>query len=194
MLMNSDEKPNGANKGNFWTTVPGILTGLTGLIVAVTGLITALNQTGVLNLTSSSPPTPSPSVSPSPSLSPSPISSPTPSAAIPVSPPNSHDDPSQQPFVILLGSDTTLDSAIYEANRVGEVARRMDLSVDRFKKGNFYVTTLGFFSTQEEANSFRNIIIKEIPYYQSTSPQIQNLQEWCPSFTQVGKSYLECRN
>lgn len=36
------------DKGSFWTTLPGILTGVTGLILAISALITALVTTGVI--------------------------------------------------------------------------------------------------------------------------------------------------
>jgi hypothetical protein len=43
--------------GSFWTTFPGILTGVAGLITAVAGLLVALNQTGVIGDQESTPPT-----------------------------------------------------------------------------------------------------------------------------------------
>lgn len=36
-------------QGGFWSTLTGIISGLTALLVAVTGLITVLNQVGVLH-------------------------------------------------------------------------------------------------------------------------------------------------
>jgi hypothetical protein len=36
------------DKQSFWTTLPGIITGITGLVVAITGLVTALGENGVI--------------------------------------------------------------------------------------------------------------------------------------------------
>jgi GUN4-like len=46
--MNDIDKPD--KKISFWSTLPGIIAGITALIVAVTGLITALNEVGILKL------------------------------------------------------------------------------------------------------------------------------------------------
>ena len=40
--------PNQFKPQNWWTTVPGLLTGLAGIVTAVTGLILALHQAGVM--------------------------------------------------------------------------------------------------------------------------------------------------
>lgn len=51
------------HKANFWTTLPGILTGLAALITALTGLYLALQQNG-----GAKPPTPTQTVEPSPAV------------------------------------------------------------------------------------------------------------------------------
>jgi hypothetical protein len=38
-----------ADEKNFWTTVPGIITGIAGIVTAVTGLIVALNGAGLFS-------------------------------------------------------------------------------------------------------------------------------------------------
>jgi len=65
------------NKKSFWTSMPGILTGIAAIIVAVGGIITALYVAP-----SSHEPTPSPSPSPMPT--PSPTSQPVCGAQLPV--------------------------------------------------------------------------------------------------------------
>lgn len=170
--MSDSDKPNNSDaKGGFWTTLPGVLTALSGLIVAITGLIVGLSQAGLIKITSTSP-------SPQPRASESSVSLPY--------------DPTK-PFLIQLGSDKTPTSAGDEVDRVKELAAQRNLRVDQFKMKNWYVTTVGFFSSRQEAVNFRDIIIEKIPFYQSTSPQIQNIREWCPNYIAVG-THLECRN
>jgi ARC6-like, IMS domain len=49
--MSDTDKPNNLEKkSGFWSTLPGILSGVTALIIAITGLITALNEVGILKL------------------------------------------------------------------------------------------------------------------------------------------------
>lgn len=45
---------------SFWSTAPGILTGIAAIISAITGLIVALNAAGIITVTSPSAPTPAP--------------------------------------------------------------------------------------------------------------------------------------
>lgn len=186
--MNNDDKSSGSdNKGGFWTTLPGIITGLSGLIAAITGLIVALQGAGIIGDKENSAANPS---SPSPS--------PTQTAPAPVVPspqprsPEPYIDPTK-PFLVQLGSDETPTSAGDEIDRVKELALRKNLRVDQFKQGNWYVTTVGFFSSREEAANFRSLVLEEIPFFQSTSPQIQNIREWCPSPVPSG-TYFECRS
>ena len=40
---------NSSNKNGFWSTLPGILTGVAGIISAVAALIVGLNQAGLIN-------------------------------------------------------------------------------------------------------------------------------------------------
>ncbi|MDX2253933.1 MAG: SPOR domain-containing protein [Pseudanabaenaceae cyanobacterium bins.39] len=182
--MGDNDKSNGSDaKGGFWTTLPGILTGLSGLVVAITGLIAALSEVGLIKILSN-PSSPSPTVISSPTSSPQPSTSETP-FSLPYDP--------TKPFLIQLGSDTTPVSAGDEVDRIKQLAAQKNLRVDQFKKGNWYVTTVGFFSSRQEAESFRNLVIQKIPFFQSTDPQIQNLREWCPNYVAVG-THLECRN
>lgn len=60
--------------GSFWTTLPGVLTGMSAVIVALTGAYVALVQVGVIG---PSPPTPPPTA---------PIVSPTPTSPASISP------------------------------------------------------------------------------------------------------------
>lgn len=59
------------NKKSFWTTLPGILTGLAALLTAIGSLLTVLNATGVLQSFLSSPVTGTPIAISSPTLTPS---------------------------------------------------------------------------------------------------------------------------
>lgn len=43
------------DKGSWWTTLPGVLTGLAGLLTAVGGLVAALNEAGLLKPSPSPP-------------------------------------------------------------------------------------------------------------------------------------------
>lgn len=181
--MSDADKPSGSDaKGGFWTTVPGILTGLSSLIVAITGLLVALRGANLINpspnSSSSFPPSPATTFSPQPRTSATPFSLPY--------------DPAK-PFLIQLGSDSTPVSAGDEVDRIKELAAQKNLRVDQFKRGNWYVTTVGFFSSRKEAESFRNLVIQEIPFFETTDPQIQNLREWCPNYVAVG-THLECQN
>jgi len=184
-MSEGDKSGNSDAKSGFWTTLPGIFTGLSGLLVAITGLIAALNSAGLLKVASNPPsPTPSSTASPSTTPSPQPRISETP-FSLPYDP--------TKPFLIQLGSDTTPVSAGDEVDRVKELAAQRNLRVDQFKTGSWYVTTIGFFSSKQEAASFRSLIIQEIPFFQSTEPQVQNIREWCPNYVAVG-THLECRN
>jgi hypothetical protein len=58
-----DPKSSADTKGNFWTTLPGILTALATLVVAITGFVAVLKQTERSpspNPTETSSPKPSP--------------------------------------------------------------------------------------------------------------------------------------
>lgn len=43
--MSDDNKPTSQSKGGFWSTLPGVLTGVAGVITALGALIVALSQT-----------------------------------------------------------------------------------------------------------------------------------------------------
>jgi len=51
-------KDGNQEKGNFFTTLPGILTALGSLVIAITGLITVLHNTGLIRTTPSPLPSP----------------------------------------------------------------------------------------------------------------------------------------
>ena len=76
--MNAEPTPN-PERRSFWTTLPGILTGLGSLVVAITGLLAL-----IIPHCSSPPPPPSPTPTPTPAPAPTPTPSPTPTpTAIP---------------------------------------------------------------------------------------------------------------
>ena len=101
-------------------------------------------------------------------------------------------DPTK-PFLIQLGSDTDPVSAGDEIDRVRDLAKEKKLSIVPFKKGKWYVTTVGFFESKSEADTFRDLIVVEIPFFKSTNPQVQNIREWCPNHNKTG-IYLKCQN
>lgn len=179
--MNDNDKTNKSHsKNDFWATIPGVLTALTGFIVAITSLITGLSQAGLIKV-GSPVPTPNPPDTPAkPSVKPKSSELATPFY-----------DPTK-PFILQIGTDDTPVSAGDEVDRVKKLALQMNLRVDQFKKGKFYITTVGFFSTREEALDFRNILIDRIPFFKSTDPLIQNMREFCPSYSAVG-THLECK-
>jgi hypothetical protein len=98
---------------------------------------------------------------------------------------------SAKPFLLQLGSDTDPVSARDEVNRVKEFATKKKLSVNLLKKENLYVTIIGFFGSKGEAESLRNLVVNEIPFFKSTNPLIQDIREWCPKPSQSG-TYIEC--
>jgi hypothetical protein len=57
--MDNNGKSDGQRSGGFWTTLPGILTGIAGVIGSITALILGLKEVGVFS-GPISPPTPSP--------------------------------------------------------------------------------------------------------------------------------------
>jgi hypothetical protein len=128
------------NKKSFWTSLPGILTGIAAVIVAITGIVAAYNHV-----------TPSPPVSPS-SSSPTPSPSPTPSQ--PPSPPQQQQQQqlgcgTQPPGAMLFGSwrwsgtvDGTSESGGFTFNNdctyTAKVARSGFTTND---EGNFLIST-----------------------------------------------------
>jgi len=66
MSNNNEEK-------SFWSTLPGILTGIAAILTAIGGLIIALNAAGIISISPDATPTPTP---PSAILTPSPTSTP----------------------------------------------------------------------------------------------------------------------
>ncbi|MEM8503381.1 MAG: hypothetical protein AAF716_09540 [Cyanobacteria bacterium P01_D01_bin.1] len=72
--MDNQNKPEIGTNGGFWTTLPGVLTGVAGVIGAITALILGLKEVGLIG--QDSPPSPSTSTSEtSPALTASPTSS-----------------------------------------------------------------------------------------------------------------------
>lgn len=71
-MGNDDNSGSSGSQGNFWTTLPGVITAVTGLIGAITALIAGLHQAGLL-ASSGQPATPTPSISPTPSTPPTPV-------------------------------------------------------------------------------------------------------------------------
>jgi len=92
----------------------------------------------------------------------------------------------------MVGSDKTVVSARDEGDRIKDLAQQNNLRVDQFKMEGLYITTVGFFSSKQEAVNFRNIIVEKIPFFRSTNPKVQNIREWCPDSVDVG-THLECR-
>ena len=69
--MDNNDKSDGQTSGGFWTTLPGILTGIAGVIGAITALILGLKEAGLIGakdppISPTNSPTPT-SISPTPS-------------------------------------------------------------------------------------------------------------------------------
>jgi GUN4-like len=58
--MDNNDKSDSQKSGGFWTTLPGILTGIAGVIGAITALVLGLKEAGLINPKN---PVPSPTVS-----------------------------------------------------------------------------------------------------------------------------------
>ena len=91
------------------------------------------------------------------------------------------------PWVIQGGSDTTLEGAKYEAQRASSFADTVQI----YKKGNWYVTTIGRFSSyqsaQDETESVQNSLNRAV--------FVVNLNTFCPKnqAKDVSNSgYIQC--
>ena len=73
--MDNNDKAISQKRGGFWTTLPGVLTGVAGVIGAITALIVGLSEAGLIGSTSGLSPSP-------PSSPPSPPNSPPPAAKV----------------------------------------------------------------------------------------------------------------
>jgi hypothetical protein len=75
--MDNEDKPRNQDKGNFWTTLPGILTALAGFMTALTALIAGLHQIGLIGAKADPQTSSASTFSTTPSLSPTATSTPT---------------------------------------------------------------------------------------------------------------------
>jgi molybdopterin converting factor small subunit len=99
--------------------------------------------------------------------------------------------PSNQLFVIRLSSDETLSESENEVNRIQPLALRNRLTVQRFKINGWFVTTVGYFSSVQEANNFRDTILSEIEHFKTTGTTVENIKDLCPNPLKNDK-YWEC--
>ena len=86
-------------------------------------------------------------------------------------------------WAIVIGSDTTLESAEYEATRAEEQGYTPLI----YLKGDWFATTVGPFPTQTEAESV-NIAVRSTI---RESAFVVNLNSWCPQPIQKS-GYYEC--
>lgn len=87
-------------------------------------------------------------------------------------PPQTNSTDYIDPWVIQAGSDTTLEGAKYEVQRASSFANKVQI----YKKGNWYVTTIGRFSNyqsaQDETESVKNSLNRAV--------FVVNLNTFCP--------------
>jgi hypothetical protein len=98
---------------------------------------------------------------------------------------------SNQLFIIRLSSDETLSESENEVSRIQPLALRNKLTVQRFKINGWFVTTVGSFSSVQEANNFRDTILSEIEHFRTTGITVENIKDLCPNPVKVDK-YWEC--
>ena len=99
--------------------------------------------------------------------------------------------PSNRLFAIRLSSDETLSESENEVNRIQRLALSYRLTVQQFKINGWFVTTVGYFSSIQEATTFRDTILSEIEYFRTTGISIENIKEICPNPLKNDK-YWEC--
>jgi hypothetical protein len=98
---------------------------------------------------------------------------------------------SNQLFIIRLSSDETLSESENEVSRIQPLALRNKLTVQRFKINGWFVTTVGSFSSVQEANNLRDTILSEIEHFRTTGITVENIKDLCPNPVKVDK-YWEC--
>jgi uncharacterized caspase-like protein len=101
--------------------------------------------------------------------------------------------PLGKPFIIQLSSDAVFNESEDEVKRIQDLAEKNMLKVAQFKTNNkWYVTTVGSFFSEQEANQFLNIILNEIPYFKQTNPTVEDIKKLCPKPVKLDK-YWECK-
>jgi hypothetical protein len=90
-------------------------------------------------------------------------------------------------WVILAGSDTTLEAAKYEYDR----AVRANYKPELYKRGRWFVTTIGSFNSKGDAEK----VLSEVQSQMRGSAFIVDLNSWCPKPNSVehgSYKYKEC--
>lgn len=80
--MDNSEKPDSQSNSGFWSTLPGILTGISGVIAAITALILGLKEVGLIGQALIPVPTPTPTMINPTSIQP--VPTPTPDSTEPI--------------------------------------------------------------------------------------------------------------
>jgi len=158
-MGNNDGSSNQTSSG-FWTTLPGVLTGLAGVIGAITALIVGLKEAGLIGQNTTPSSSPSPSVTSTPS--PAPVSSdnqpsPTPEPSQPVSSAPSPANPRWE----MMGSTAQGEGVYVDSSTIKKSGETINFV---YKIGNdlvtasadcnanrWYATGYGWYSPQSKA-------------------------------------------
>jgi hypothetical protein len=129
--MDNNDKSASQSTGGFWTTLPGVLTGIAGVIGAITALILGLKEAGIIGQTPSPSPTPSVNVN-------TPTSSLVPSTALPPTPPPTSSSPSQSnPRWEFMGSAVTGETVSVDSSSINKSGGTVNFT---YKIGNDKIT------------------------------------------------------
>ena len=129
--MDNNDKSASQSIGGFWTTLPGVLTGIAGVIGAITALILGLKEAGIIGQSPSPSPTSSVNVN-------TPTSFLVPSTALPATPLPTFSSPSQSnPRWEFMGSAVTGETVSVDSSSINMSGGTVNFT---YKIGNDKIT------------------------------------------------------